>query len=91
METDAPVGQDGAENTRGKRRFWEVEDDLPEATMLIDLTSIAAEVKADEQSIKVTTDENIDREGGDLDLTLTWWRLKGAEAGEVAETNCPNV
>ena len=42
--------------------------------MLIDLTSIAAEVKADEQSIKVTTDENIDREGGDLDLTLTWWR-----------------
>ena len=51
VETDAPVGQDGAENTRGKRRFWEVEDDLPEATMLIDLTSIAAEVKADEQSI----------------------------------------
>ena len=88
VETDAPVGQDGAENTRGKRRFWEVADDLPEAAMLIDLTSIAADVQADEYEYSGHHGYELTARGGDLDLVAT---QVGAEAGKVAEGKYSNV
>ncbi len=55
--------------------------------MLIDLTSMAADVQADEQSILVTTDMNIDREGGDLDLLETQ-RSGGGKGGRSEWLKC---